>query len=278
MRSHLGLLTVMGLFLGAAHASEGSVPWSQLELAPARQDAPALGPDRVAAGPDGQVLIWNPASGWLDAYDSVAAFQDGELRASVRLAAVDDLLWTDAGLVVLDAAARRVSLYSVDGQRLDSRGLPELVPPGCGLGVQGDGLVAVDAFGNRHGVARLSAGRLAPWTGPRLQEPAVAVRWDPGAGQLRVDGRGVAVPAALKTSGRALQGGGRTWLVVEQVVADGPIQVRREAISMDTGVRYDLSPRGRLYAPSSDLSVSGRGDLVWMKPGPSGVTLVELSP
>ena len=85
MRARPGLLTaVLFLASGLAAASEAVVPWSQLDLRPARTEAPALGPDRLAAGPTGQVAIWNPASGWLDLYDGLGAFKDGEARASSR--------------------------------------------------------------------------------------------------------------------------------------------------------------------------------------------------
>ena len=277
MRARPGLLTaVLFLASGLAAASEAVVPWSQLDLTPARAEAPALGPDRLAAGPTGQVAIWNPASGWLDLYDGLGAFKDGEASASVRLRAVDDLVWTDAGLVVLDAGARQVSLYDPLGQRLDRARLPDLVPPDCGLAVQGAALYATDAFGNRHGLAQLSAAGFGAWNGARVSPPEVVVR--ALKSELEVDGVPVPVPAALKTSGRVLTGGGQRWLIVDQVVGDAPIHTARTAISLKTGVRTTLSPANRLYAPSADLSVNGRGQLVWLSAQTDGAHLIEVNP
>lgn len=279
MRARPGLLTILLLVMGGrASAAEALVPWSQLELRPARAEAPPIGPDRVAAGPAGQVALWNPASGWLDLYESVGAFADGEPSASLRLRAVDEVLWTDAGVVVLDAGARAVALYDAGGQRVDAARLPDLTPPDCGLSARGAALYATDAFGNRHGLATLSRAGFKPWTGPRVSPPEVEVRWRAADGVMVVDGVELALPPALKSGGRALTGGGHTWLIVDQVVSDAPLAVSRVAISLGSGARVALPSGGRLYAPSSDLSVNGRGQLVWLSPTADGLRLGEVSP
>lgn len=278
MGARWGLLGCVWLWSGAAGAADGGVPWAQLEWTPARPDAPMLGPDRLAGGPDGQIAVWNPASGWLDTYDSLDAWTSGELRSSARLGAVDDLVWGAGGLVVLDASARTVSLLGPDGQRLDRASLPELVPPGSGLSMEGDALYAVDAFGNRHGLARIKGGQIGAWDGPRVSAPQVSVRRRADDHALQVGGRLIPVADALAVSGRALVGGGRTWLIIERVVSDAPLSVERQALCLETGRRVDLGPGERSYAPSSDLSVNGRGQLLWLSPRPDGAHIVEVDP
>lgn len=262
----------------AAAADQGSVSWAEIELIPAAPESRAIGPDLLAAGPDGELAIWNPADALVHVYPGLDAAVGGDTPRSFALAAADDLAWTAPGLVVLDDGGRRLDLYTAKGQLQGGLALPGLVPTGCRLEVS-DGVVwGVDVFSNRHPIARVTASGLSPAEGLTLQPPSVRVRWDASSRTLSAGNRTLALPQAIKAGGRVIEGGGARWLVVDAVVADRPITVERTVLSLDTGRSAVLPVTGRLYAPSQDLAVDGRGHLVWMAPMARGLVLGEVAP
>lgn len=276
LRLALALSLLLGLPALAADARVGLLPWAELDLIPAAPEAPAVGPDLLAAGPDGQLALWNPAEALLHLYPSVDAALAGDPGSTFALAAAEDLAWTGVGLLVLDG--RRISLYAASGQRLSERELPGLVPTGVRLVVEDAAIYGADVFGNRHPVATLAGATLRAPKSQALLPPAAAVRWDEPARTLRVGMTAVKMPDAMKAGGRVLLGGGQRWLVVDAVVGDSPLQVERQVISLDTGARVSLPVSGRLYAPTADVAVDGRGALVWMAPQAEGLRLGEVLP
>lgn len=277
---YLGLVAAIGLVSGssalAGASRSGLLDWRELDLIPAAPEMPAMGPDRLAAGPDGQLALWNPADALLRVYPSVDAALAGDSSVAFALAAADDLAWTGAGLLVLDG--RRLMLYDPGGQRLSELPLPGLVPTGSTLEVDGDAVYGRDVFGNRHPMATLGAGRLAPPVDQRLLPPSAELRWDGGKHVMSAQGHRYAIPDAIKAGGRLLSGGGHSWLLVDAVVGDSPLRVARQVISLDTGRRATLPVEGRLYAPSDDVAVDGRGHLIWMAPLPGGLEIGEVTP
>jgi len=279
-RRSLGLVTAVGLLLGssalAGASRAGLLGWRELDLIPAAPESPALGPDRLVAGPDGQLALWNPADGLLRVYPSVDAALAGDSADAFALAAADDLAWTGAGLLVLDG--RRLTLYDPGGQRLGDSPLPGLVPTGCTLDVDGEAVYGRDVFGNRHPMASLGARSLGPPSDQRLLPPGATLRWDAGGHVMIAEGHRYALPEAIKAGGRLLSGGGHTWMIVDAVVGDSPLRVARQAISLETGRRATLPVEGRLYAPSDDVAVDGRGHLLWMAPLAAGLQVGEVTP
>lgn len=269
---------VLSIAAFAAGEDSGSIPWSELELTPSAQETRAIGPDLLAAGPEGRIAIWNPAEALVHVHASVDAALAGVQPTSFAIPTADDLAWSEAGLLVLDEARRQLDLYAPAGQRRDSLLLPGLVPVGVHLYVQGGVVYAVDVFSNRRPVARVSEEGLSPVATGRLEAPAVGVRWDAGSHTMTAGGRKLHLPEAIKAGGRVLSGGGRSWLVVDTVVGDRPLRVSRRALCLDTGATAELPASGRLYAPSTDVAVDARGYLIWMAPMADGLHLGEVSP
>lgn len=274
----VGVAWTLSLAAFAAEAGPASIPWSDLVLVAAMPESPALGPDLLAAGPEGQIALWNPAAAQIHVYPSLDAVRAGDAASSFAVPAADALAWTDAGVLVLDDGRRRLDLYATTGQLVDSVTLPGLVPPGCQLDVDGDVVRAVDLFSNRRGIATISSSGLAPAPGGALQGPSLVVRWDQESRVLTAGDRELTLPHALKASGRIQSSGADRWLIIEAVVGDSPVRVSRQALSLRTGKVVDLPVTGRLYAPGSDLSVDGRGHLVWMAPMADGLHVGEVTP
>ncbi len=274
----VGVAWTSGLAAFAAEAGSASIPWSDLLLVAAMPESPALGPDLLAAGPEGQIALWNPATAQVHVYPSLDAVRASDAASSFAVPAADALAWTDAGILVLDDGRRRLDLYASTGQLVDSVMLPGLVPPGCQLDVDGDVVRAVDVFSNSRGIANVSSSGFAPAPGLALQGPSLVVRWDQESRVLTAGDRELRLPHALKASGRIQSRGAHRWLVIEAVVSDSPIRVSRQALSLRTGKVVNLPVAGRLYAPGSDLSVDGHGHLVWMAPMADGLHMGEVTP
>jgi hypothetical protein len=236
-------------------------------LIPAGSEQPAMGPDRIAGGPEGRFALHNPAT------RSVLVFDALQLSHSIPVQGVDDLLFAPNGDLLILELDRRVRRFSPEGALLQVFPLPALVPTHVRLAVQADRLVGVDPFGNGHSVATMTPGGLEPTAGPALTPPAHAVRWN--GHTLQVDGQHVPIDAA-KASGRVLDGGASEWLVVEAVVGDSPIRVERWALLGDA--RVDLPVDGRLYAPTQDLAVDANGRLLVLEPRTDGLHIVRVSP
>lgn len=272
----LGLAGSLGSAAFAAGSRVGLLPWAELDLIPAAPESPALGPDLLAAGPDGQLALWNPAEALVHVYDSVDAALAGDTGSAFALAAADDLAWTGSGIIVLDG--RRISLFSASGQLLSERALPELVPTGARLQVDGDQVYGADVFGNRHPAAQLVKGALVAPSSQKLLAPADPVRWDAASQTMRAGGQELALKDAIKAGGRVIRGGGQRWLVVDAVVGDAPLRIQRQVLSLDSGARATIPVEGRLYAPTLDVAVDGRGALIWMAPQRDGLRVGEVLP
>ena len=261
-------LALVGLPAGAATATQQTLPWSVLPLVPARAESKAIGPDMVAAAPDGALAIWDPVD------RAIRVLRSGAAPASIPTDHVDDLAWTAAGILLLDDTTRRLLLLSADGQRLATLPLPGLAPVGLSLAVDGDEIDGADVFGNRHPLARLAGSALVATDGHGLRPPAMAVRWDSANNEMWAGDRAFPVPGAIKASGRVLGG----WLVVDAVTGDGPIQVRRTAIPLGGGDPVTLPVSTRLYAPTRDLAVNAAGHLFVLVPETAGLSIWEVTP
>ena len=145
-----------------------------------------------------------------------------------------------------------------------------LVPPGGTLELQGDVAVSRDVFGNGHPLAVVgTSGALTAPTGPALLPAARMV--EKVGSRIRVDGVTIAEISGEKGGARVLG----DWVIVESLSAGA---VTRTAIALDGGTRVTLPVRGRLYAPTDDISVSPEGELGWIDPRADGLHLVRVTP
>jgi len=253
-----------------AHGATRSVSWTfqQVGYTPAGPERLARGPERLAAGPGGLVAFWDPV------WSQVHLLSDLQETARFAIPRADGLAFTDSGrLVVLDQSTRTVSLWTREGRALDAAALPDLVPQGGLLVVEGEEVQSEDVFGNRHRVARVDGDLLLAPEGRSLEPRAHTVRWQDGS--FDVDGQTVRVGQAITAGARLL---GDRWLVVDRVTGDHPVQVARQAIDLHTDQSVDLPVDGRAWVPRQDLAVDDQGRLLYLDPTQAGLVLVEVTP
>lgn len=234
--------------------------WDEVGYREAAPESPALGPDRLALGPDGAAAVYDPV------HKRVVVVGG----AAFAVPAADGIGFSARGFVlVMDDGSRRLRAYRTDGTLLDEEAFPGVVPPGGALRVEGALVTSVDAFGNGHPLATVGDnGALTRPAGPSLVPPARRVVRSGQA--LLVDGRAVAT-----VGGR---GGARLlgdWLLVESM--DDGVLTRR-VIPLDGGETVAVPLDGRLYAPTEDVAVGPDGDLAWMRPMSDGLRIVRVTP
>lgn len=242
--------------------AEVVLPWSVVRLRPAAPEAPAVGPELLAVGSDGQWAVWDP----------VARVVLGA-GFSVAVPHADGLVYTEDGdLLVLDDGARTLARYAVVGGAAASLArvaIPGLSPVGATLEIEDNLAVGRDVFGNLHPLADLAGGGLDPAAGSQLLPAAHRARVE--AGRLSVDGVEIGVSGVV---------GARTvgeWVVVESG-ARGAI-TRRTAVSLVTGRQVALPIRvGAPYRPVADVSVGPDGALAFLDPKTDGLHIVRVSP
>ena len=243
-----------------------TLPWTELGLTEAREDAQIRGPGLLHAGKDGRLLLYDSVR------REVVLLQGDQPALAFPVRHASDLLLVDQGVLVLDHSARQLTLWSLDGQQRAAVDLPALIPTAVSLGLQGDQLLALDPFGHGHPIATLGDDQLQPPVAQGLQERPPAVRWD-GA-TMHTQGMDLPLPAALEASGQRFG----DWLVVDVVVADSPIVVTRTAWHVPTREPHELPVAGRLYAPRGDLAATPEGELVVLVPRAEGLEILRVSP
>lgn len=246
-----------------------TLPWSEVGFVAAAAESMAMGPDRITAGPDGAIILYDPVE------RSLITLLDGQIVRRQPTGALDDLITDPTGrLLTVDHSSR--TLQGPHGRRR----LPPLAPGHGQLDAVGDQLLLRDLFGNGHPIATLDEdGALTAPRSEALVPPACELQWSPP--QLQACGTTLRLPDALKASGQLLEGGGQRWLIVEAVTQPsglGPISVERWAQNLDSGVVAALPTAGRRYAPSDDLAVGSDGALVWMSPQADGLRVTRVSP
>jgi hypothetical protein len=253
----------------AIEIEEATLSWNEVASTPPGRDRPAMGPDRLAVGPDGELAWWNPASRRVEWRQA-----GGVLRLEVG-AAAEGLCFLPTGELLVLAANRRLLRYGRGGALEQRMELPERTPTGVELAVWQDRVVGVDRFGNGHGVARWSGAGLQPWEGRSILDNPHPVRRSRDEAGVTIDWEGGQhrVPGALEASGRDIGG----WLVVDAVVDDRPIHVQRLVFSAE-GAQVSLPVAGRLYAPTQDLAAGPDGRLVVMDPRADGLHIWTVRP
>ena len=247
-----------------------TIPWSEVGFRPAAPDALAVGPDLLAAGADGRVIFYDPVA------RELVTLQDGQITARELTDRLDDLFEApDGSLLTVDHMSRRLERH--DGRRVEELALPRLAPSHGALDLGEDGAILLrDVFGNGHVVGVLDRSGLVEAPAGRLRPPDCPVTW--AAPRLLACGHPYLLPGTAKAAGRIVENGGVRWLVVEELVGEGPIAVRRWAVALNRGTRVDLPLGDRRYAPTDDLAVDADGRLVVMAPLASGLRFTRVSP
>jgi hypothetical protein len=264
---------------GPAALAQQRLGLDEVGFVPAAEDRPALGPELYAVSADGAAGLYDPGR------REVLVLGAGGERLTVAVPRLDDLAFAaDGGLLLLDEAARTLTLTDAAGETLDVLTVPGLVPPGSRLRIEGDEVRAVDLFGNRHRLATLDGEGLADGEGPALLEDPWPVRWDAAARVMRCEGLELALPEALKASGQVLldPGGEPAWLLVDQVVAEGPLVVERTAWRIDGEVYGEVVVRVPVgegaWTPGRAAAAGPGGSLTLLLPGEADLDLARVSP
>jgi|GEM_PF-2099361 len=271
----LGITVGLFLLQSSAFAAEPQIesrllPYDTVGFDPGQEERIARGGELLVAGPDERLALYNPIEG------TVVVLKDLQLSHLFEVGEVSDLAWTDDGYVaVLDAPTRTVAIYDLNGTLHSARSLPDMVPQGVRLVVEGDELFGQDVFGNLHRIADRSEATLYRPAGQSLVRREAGVRWNAESRQMEVGGAVFDLPKALKASG---QRAGDRWLVVDQVVSESPIEVERHAIDLETYVSVELPVRGRVYVPNGDFVEDSAGRFHVLIPTQDGLEVRRVTP
>jgi hypothetical protein len=234
------------------------VGWDVAHLQPAVPESPAIGPDRLAAGPG--VVAWSDPLA-----STVVVLRDGGIVSAIPTSGLDDLAFAGGDLLLLEGRVlRRVDIH---GRALAKQDLPALVPADVALEVRGDLVVGVDVLGNAHAIASLDRG-LSADDGHLVASPHVRRTAD----GLSVDG--ASFPYDGKVAGSVVG----DWLLVEKVFQiDGRVRVEREAVSLRNRRVVPL-PKPALYVPTRSIAIATDGSLWTMVPTTSALLVQRVSP
>lgn len=246
--------------------STSAIDWSKLGHTEALEDAQPRGPGLLRAGPDGRLLLYDGVR------REVVILEGDQPSLAFPVRHASDLALLHDGVLVLDHAARTVSLWSFEGTLRAQRELGPLVPTSVRLQLDGDQVLARDIFGHGHPAATLRDGELEAPVAQGLQERPGAVQWEGGV--MQTEGLQLELPQALEASGQRFG----DWLVVDVVVAEAPIAVERTAWHIPSHQSFDLPVEGRLYAPRGDVAATPEGDLVVIVPWDWGLEILRVSP
>lgn len=260
---------------GGLHDSQLTQDLSLEEVGfePAGEERLASGPELYAAGPHRLAALYDPVR------REIVLLPVNGAPTHLSTGRLDDAAFVGEDLLLLDEAARTLTLMDDRGTVLDRMPLPGLVPPGCRLAVDTDeaGQVvrARDVFGNLHRLARVDAQGLSPGDGPALLEAPSPITWDGEA--LHFEGGTLALPGALAASGQWLDGE-RGWLMVDEVVSEGPLVVERRFVHSDGELTVHKYNREGAWRPGRDAAVSPEGVLLVLEPGQTDLTLRRVLP
>lgn len=229
--------------------------WAELGFVPAGPEAPAIGPEHLALGPDGRWALWDPVRRRVHG-------------AELGIHRVDDLAFApDGDLLVLDSSSRILSRWE-EGRLVRAVSLDRLVPSQLRLVVDGELAAGVDVFGNLRPIADLAGGGLDRPELPRLL-PAPH-RVELLAGAVLVDGRPIGVGEAL--AARVVG----DWVLVEQ--GERGAVVDRVVVSLRSGRQVEIGPRSGPYRPAFDVAAGADGSFGWIEPTAAGLRLHRVAP
>jgi hypothetical protein len=246
---------------------EAVLPWADVGLTPAQGGAPAFGPDRLVAGPEGMAAVYDTVG------QRVIVLSDLAISTTVRAERVTDLAFTgDGDLVVLQD--RTVSLLDLRGTVFDKLEAPDLVGPASAVRVDGDAIWATDTFGQWHRIGKINVRDLVPAEAATRAKTVLEIAVDAPKSTVVVDGAPYKVPKVTAAEARAVEHGSRRWIVLDAVVATPAGKDRTAWIDG----RSAPLPTVGLYAPADDLAVDLDGRLWAISPQSDGLHVLRLSP
>jgi len=237
---------------------------------PPAEDRAPRGAELLATGPNALLAFYSAPD------HRVVLLQDLEWLIDFSVHGATDLAFTPSGhLLVLEDPTRSLSLWSLDGQILSVIDLPELVPLGGRLEIMGSQIRIRDLFGGLHQTASLDNQRLGAPQGPLLIPQDSGLIWELERHILWVDGQAWPLPEAIQASAQRV---GSRWILVDEVIEDAPLVVRRTAHDLKTGTSTALPVESRFYIPRRDVSADPDGRLLYLYPRVEGLEIVEVQP
>ncbi len=239
---------------------------------PASEEAQALGPDHLTAGPQGVAALYDRVR------HSVLVLTRQGAPTSFDAGRVDGLSFTREGnLAVIDTSQRQLRIYRPTGELQRTINIPRVGALGA-LSFEDGVIYATTHDGQRRAIAELAAGRL------RLPQQTVELSKDQllslkesatGGQLLQLGGESHVVPEKARVSVRRL--GSWMELVIAATDAKGGVHVTRTL--RRNGQRVDLPDGARgSYSPIGDLAVSSDGTVVYLEPGEKELTLAWIDP
>lgn len=239
---------------------------------PGGEDAQAMGPDYLVAGPNGLAALYDRVR-----HQVLLLSRDG-FRKVLTVESADGLDFTSQGnLAVLDGANRRISLFRSTGEPLRTVELPRDGLLGKGLVTLEEGILYVtDRQGQRQAIAELADGRFKPLHRGRQLDATQVLQWRERGGQsglVEVGGEKLEVPPSVHVAARKFG----SWVELTASWTDdrGRLRVRRTARRQNQILELPTADHGA-YAPLADLAVSP-GDhqtVIYLEPAAEAVSVV----
>jgi hypothetical protein len=239
---------------------------------PASEEAQALGPDHLTAGPQGVAALYDRVR------RSVLVLTRQGAPTSFDAGRVDGLSFTREGnLVVMDTSQRQLRIYRPTGELQRTLNIPRVGVLGA-LSFEDGVLYATTHDGQRRAIAELAAGRLRlpQQTVELSKEQLLSLKESATGGQLlQLEGESHVVPEKARVSVRRL--GSWMELVIAATDAKGGVHVTRTLRRNGQRVVLPDGARGS-YSPVGDLAVSTDGTVVYLEPGEKELTLAWIDP
>lgn len=244
---------------------------SDVGFVPGGEDAQAIGPDYLVAGPNGLAALYDRVRRQV-----LLLSRDGS-RKVLPVENADGLDFTSQGnLAVLDGANRRIYLFLTTGEPLRTVELPRDGLLGRGLVTLEGTLYVTDRQGQRKAIAELVDGRFRPIRRERQLDSSQVLQWREQSRQSRlveVGGEKLEVPPSVHVAARKFG----PWIELTASWTDeqGRLRVRRTARRPDRVLELPTADQGA-YAPLADLAVSP-GDnktVIYLEPAAEAVSVV----
>lgn len=271
--------TAPQVVLASATTSGGTPATARLSLRygadvgfePGSEDAQALGPDYLTAGPKGSVALYDRVR------RRVLILGREGLRAAFEVGLADGLGFTREGeLIVMDGTRHQLRLHHLNGELLRTVDIPREGLLGA-LTLDDGVLYATSPEGERKAIAELVNGK------PRRPRKSVdlstqqVLRWkERGAGGrvAEVGGESLTLPEKARVSARRIG----TWIELVIATSDAggsQVAVKRTLRRQGQVVPLPDATRGA-YTPIADLAVDSNGAIVYLEPGVQEVSLTWL--
>lgn len=254
----------------AADAARVSLRFNaDIGFQPAGEDAQAIGPDYLTAGPGGSAAVYDRVR------HQVVVIARAGTHSAFEVGPADGLSFTDKGdVVVMDGGRRQARIYSAGGKLLRTIDIPSKGLLGT-LTLEDGVLYHVGPDGQRKAVGELVDGTLRP---PR---PSIQLSGNQllrgrelaeKTGFVEVGDDKVAVPTSARISGRPMG----PWLELSIATTDERGTVKVQRTLRRPGQPVVSLPVGQdgAYAPIADLAVDRAGSALYLAPAKDAVAVV----